>query len=339
MRKFKIKNRKKRKYIKKADLAASFSHVHSLTLGIIPMLLMAIAFFTTFLISNPQAVVLPIKSIRLTMPTLPSLPVLPKVTLPQVAIPEITLPDIEINFDMPELPQLALPSFPQFTLPVVTIPIITIPNVMPSITASVIVLLHALDILIQTGIQGLTDSGNWLLATAGQVAIACDPRPLLISSGRVVLLMTEQAGNATAYGFTTAGQFIAYSASAVWTAVVNVSLLMVHAITTFVQVSIDISVHIATMVTQFISHLVQLVVASLQAAVFGVVNAWNGFIWFIGTPFRALGHAMDETAIVMTPFFNFISYSLGKATDELRSGGNTLIQSTNYVTSSVSTQK
>lgn len=84
MRKFKIKNRRKRKYVKKSSAPASLSFTSTITIGIIPLVFAAVAFFTIYLISNP-----------LTMLSLPSfsMPAMPE--LPEIQpMPAITLPDI-----------------------------------------------------------------------------------------------------------------------------------------------------------------------------------------------------------------------------------------------------
>jgi hypothetical protein len=297
MRKFKVKNRQKRKYVKKQELAASFSHVYSLTLGIIPVLLMAIAFFTTFLISNPQYVTLPIQNTHLGMPAMPVHLHLPKITLPSLDLAS-SMPRVNFSFDMPtfSLPTVAIPELPQFT----------IPNVMPSLTASLF-----------TGVQALGAGGNWLLMTGGYAAAVLDPRPLLSSTGSYMITAAQQASSAAFYGFSTTGQFIGLSAAAVWTVATNVSYT----------------------IGQLISHAMHTIFFWIETAFTTIIDAWNAFLWFIGTPFRAIRHTMDETAIALAPFFNAVSYYLGQATEELRTGGNNLIQSTNYVTTTVSDQK
>src|SRR5438128_1480934 len=105
MKKFKIKNRQKRKYIKKQELAASLSSAQAFTVGIIPLLLMAIAFFATFLISNPQFATNAVNSIHLIQPSLPEINLtfeLPTITLPAITLPTINLPTVS-------MPQLSVP--------------------------------------------------------------------------------------------------------------------------------------------------------------------------------------------------------------------------------------
>jgi hypothetical protein len=117
MRKFKIKNRTKRKYVKKHDLAVSLSQTQSLTLGVIPMLLVVIAFLATFFIANPP----------LNQPVLPEIQIpemsLPQISLPAIEIPQLKTPEIHLSFEWPKLPQIEIPH-------------VSLPNPVPPIAAA-----------------------------------------------------------------------------------------------------------------------------------------------------------------------------------------------------------
>ncbi len=106
MKKFKVKNRPKRKYVKKNDLAQSYSSVQSLTVGLVPLLLMAIAFFTTIIMTSSYTANLNLPSMSL--------------SLPQISIPKTTFPEIKVN--TPALPKITIPEIPAIALPKVTIP-------------------------------------------------------------------------------------------------------------------------------------------------------------------------------------------------------------------------
>src|SRR3712207_5890437 len=87
MKNFKIKNRRKRKYVKKNNLTSSLSLTHSLTLGILPAVLIAIPFIAMYLIYK-----FPIISLQIPL-ALPS-------------TPTITLPEIRFELSLASIPQM-----------------------------------------------------------------------------------------------------------------------------------------------------------------------------------------------------------------------------------------
>jgi hypothetical protein len=171
MRKFKVKNRRKRKYVRKQELATSLSQAQSLTLGVIPVLLIAIAFFATFMIGNPQMATSALADLRVGQPSLPDLPQIslpqisvPQISLPDISVPAITMPKITFSFDLPDvsLPAIAVPEVTFPHMPSFSLPQITMPDLLTPITTLFIATGRTLTGAINTGLDDIDNLGNFL---------------------------------------------------------------------------------------------------------------------------------------------------------------------------------
>lgn len=280
MRKFKIKNRKKRKYIKKSESAMSFSSVQSLTVGVIPLVLMAIAFFATTLMYNPSLA-------RLSHPEV-SLPEV-NISFEMPAIPQITLPAPDFTFSRPELPEITVPTLP-------SIPKLTFLNPIPQIAA-------ALYMVAQT----INNSSTALI--------------FLIESAAT---HTQHIGIVIITFITTTVDIIVSVATAAATTVQHALHISVSALGSFF-------IQLLRVITIGINGVFVWVQGALQAS----VDMWNGFLWFIGTPFRALGKSVNEINIYLTPFYNYLIHAVNQSANELAAGGETLRQGTSYVTTTI----
>ncbi len=110
MKKFKVKNRQKRKYTRHTVPQSTFS-LRTLAVGLLPLLILAVAFGTTLLMNlNLREQTSSIPNPTLEIPTL---------TLPTIVLPTFTAP----TFQAPII------TFPTFTLPTVTTPEISFPEV------------------------------------------------------------------------------------------------------------------------------------------------------------------------------------------------------------------
>lgn len=286
MKQFKRKNRQKRKYVKKHDLESSLSHVLPLTLGVVPMLLMAVAFFTTFIISNPQVAKSAEANLSFHLPSID----IPEVTFPTISIPEVSLP---------ELPKLSLPQV-DFTF---ELPAFTMPDLISPAISAFIMFSNGITTAIDAGIHGIDVSGKFLIRTAAQTV------------------------SVISFGITSAEHWTITALSEILTAVVNISVSLGNG-----TVSVFRFVGQVSLITE------QAIVHWVQVAWKVFVNGLNAFIWFIGTPFRALGDYSYKVGVALSPVTNFIGSSFNHAVNDFNTGANGLRQSANYVSGSVETQ-
>ena len=262
MRKFKVKNRRKRKYVKKHDLASSLSLTHTLTIGMLPALLIAIPFIATYLVYN--------------------------FTIPSVALPQ--MPEIVFHFTLPSLPQINLP---QMTLPAApempevsapTVPTITVPDY-----TQVIVTMY------RNVITTISTLGAQTVMATGQLLSLLDPRPFL--------LITVQAISTTV-------EHTIVTTEAEWTA------------------TGELMVQLGMLSSNALISLWGIVYAWLHWLGTAIINGWNAFVWFIGTPFRALDASAKELQQASSPVGSFFEDSFRVALNEFTSGFNTLTGST-----------
>lgn len=307
MRKFKIKNRRKRKYVKKSELASSFSSVQSLTVGVVPLILMAIAFCTTFLISNPS-------------------------TLSSAKLPEVILPEVQFTWELPALPEFELPSLPTLSsLPTLTLPdmpTITFPNIIPQVTAGFTSIANGIGAFIQATIQAINTLGMNLYILVEKFVTILDPTPIFIALGKFSSNVLLYTGDTIVKTYSALGNSLTLAATAVRDFTLVSVTALGDAITNAVTFLDDLTLRITQTLTVWTNTTIK-----------AVGDALNAFVWFIGTPFRALGVFFAELGVTLTPLNNFLADSFDQSLNELSVGGETLFQSTNYVSETVAEQK
>lgn len=320
MKKFKIKNRQKRKYVKKNELATSFSKTQTLTVGLVPLLLMAIAFFATILMYNPVLSTIPVPTIQLSQPQLPDMP---KV---EVKIPMPVLPEFKFALPaMPESPRLTLPEAPK----------IVMPNITPYFGAAYTSLR---DIFTSTTQQMLLEADTLRIemsAFAVRTAVFLDPRPFLSAAGSITLYGMQQIGMTIIRGYSNMGQFILTVTQLTARGIILAAQTISNALQKAAAVSLAGISKLSVMIQKFAIIATQTVISGTQTAIKATVNGLTAVVWFLGTPFRAINDYFDRVGKFMAPYIAFFDNAVTQATKDLEVGGKTLMNSTSYVTTTV----
>lgn len=300
MRKFKIKNRRKRKYVKKNELAASYSSVQSLTVGLAPLLLMTVAFFTTVLMYNPPAI---------------SIYTLPKVSFALPEVPTITIPTPGYRFSFPEIPEITAPN-------------IIIPNPVPFLAALVERMSQAVNVGTKAIVTSVSAVTSKVASAIAHTLTLLDPRPGLSTVGATSVVIYEQASVSIVSGVADAYAIIAQSLHTNISGTIQTMITMGNAVQHAYTVT-------TTAIGKFIVQVATSVIRWIHVAIATTINAINSFIWFLGTPFRALHAYSVEASIAMAPYLQFVQSSLQEASDGLAKGGETIVNGSVYVTSTV----
>lgn len=322
MKKFKIKNRQKRKYVKKSDLASSLSSVQSFTVGLVPLVLMAIAFFTTVIMYNPPIKSLPNASGAFHMPAVPVVD-LPKInftfTIPEM--PKIVLPEIP-KLSLPSIP--SVPSMPKITLPKIILPKIVLPNFGTGMLTILSGIANTVGTSVQTIIKVVDIIEIRLTVFALKTAALLDPRPLLISSVQGVISLIQKTLQTLSSG------------------IVLIQVRSLEVITHFVDgfiTSTQKTVHTlqetSKVLLQFTIHAIKIIITWLQNLFSAIIKAVNDFIWFLGTPFRVIGQYAANIHQSLLPFYNWMGRSLENTKNELSIGGNNLMKGSAFVGSAI----
>lgn len=148
MKKFKVKNRKKRKYIRKIS-SADISSSKTAFIGITPFLSIAIAFLTTTVINaNPFSTIPFHHSITFSWPTI----VIPTFQLPEIAIskPDINFPEINLTPLWQTVSRI--PTFVQNTLQLLN----PLPFLLAISTAFFFTIIHSLQFMTTAIISGIS---------------------------------------------------------------------------------------------------------------------------------------------------------------------------------------
>lgn len=313
MKKFKVKNRPKRKYVKKSDLAQSYSSTQSLTVGLVPLVLMAIAFFTTVFMTSSYTANLNLPAIRI------SLPEIPKVQLPQMLMPKTYFPEIKMN--APELPKIATAE-----MPTVTFPRITIPNPFP---------------VIENGLNSfITAVGTSMHITSTNIRAVIDylslSTILLLTSVREGIVSTAEHIFIASVSFVTAiGRACSFFLQTIVTGILHLSTSTVSAIQHAYSSTISAFRAFGLMVQEVSIQFLQTIVTVSNAALNATINGFNAFMWFLGTPFRALHAYSIEIGNILAPYGQFLAAALKHASDDLNQGGENLVNGTVYVSTTV----
>lgn len=299
MRKFKIKNRRKRKYVKKNQWSNSLAHTQSITVGIIPAVLMAVAFFTTLLIANP-----------------PETTYIPSFSMPHAAIPAPELPNWEITISAPSIPVVQLPALPAIILP----------DIEPYMISSYSLATNTVNSFLQSAYYAFEAFGTFLITS-------------FILTWHTAVLSLQQAGSAVESTWTATGHSMIAGTAALWDTTTTTARALYTAFLISMQVSGDALTAFSLTVQYNAVQAVTVLSFWLETAMTVLVKALSDFIWFLGTPFRALFAALDNLILFLTPFYNFLINSLEHALHDLAAGGEALRQGTVYISDSVSTSQ
>ena len=305
MKKFKVKNRPKRKYVKKNDLAQSYSSVQSLTVGLVPLLLMAIAFFTTIIMTSSYTANLNLPSMSL--------------SLPQISIPKTTFPEIKVN--TPALPKITIPEILAITLPKVTIP-----NPFPMIEKGISNFIIALGTSMEIAIENLRAIFENISSTT---------LLFLTSIRNGVIYISEQIFTALHSGLMALGMMFLFFIPSVISGTINVAVNTLLAIQNMYSQTLSTIHTFGNMLQQISIQCLETTINLSTAALNATINGFNALVWFLGTPFRALHAYSIELGRALAPYGQFLADAFKHASDDLNQGGENLVNGTVYVTNTV----
>lgn len=262
MKKFKVKNRPKRKYVRK-EIVSHSSFSNTLALGVFPLLLMGIAFLATYLISHPPTENISHIEFRSHVPSL--------------SIPTVTFGSSVGYF--------------QYLL-----------NSIAAWTTSAVSSIAHVKITIP-----------W---------ISIDPQPLLISVGQDITIFVSQTITLLELYSSVLIQYEINSLTGVSSLLVELFPLF-HQTLSLVGQSIWQVMMVIGHVSVYAAHgMIQFLTATGKE----ISTAWNGFVYWLGAPFRIAAVHL----IQFKPFYDFISSSLQHSTNDLIKNLSTLFHFTSH---------
>ncbi len=297
MKKFKIKNRPKRKYVRKNSATVNFSASRAALFGMVPFVLFALVFFVTIILSNQALSQLTKLNLSITLPTISYEPLTQVYEKIQQSIPTIT--------------PITLPAMPKIT---VQIPTIDLQQPLRQLT-------NAVTEIIQTLQNILTTLSIICYKTINNLLSLLDPRPLFpILFNSVAVLVS------TTISFVS---FLVQTVIRIYIMQFTITSFLLHmalqlalaTITTTQQILIHVIQAILSLVEITIRTTISFILALTHAIATGLIIVWQkivsttqAMLTIIETPFRIMGIYYKKVEPSLIYFFSLIKHAADEFT-------------------------